>query len=90
MENMTFEQVQTVVKTMAKVAKDNEAYFCELDGVMGDADFGVSLATGFQSVMDKWDTYDMSTIGSFLLGVTTAITSCTGGCSGPVWGTLFM
>ncbi len=65
MENMTFEQVQTVVKTMAKVAKDNEAYFCELDGVMGDADFGVSLATGFQSVMDKWDTYDMSTIGSF-------------------------
>ena len=47
---------------MAKGAKDNEAYFCELDGVMGDADFGVSLATGFQSVMDKWDTYDMSTI----------------------------
>lgn len=90
MEKLTLEQIQTVVKTMAKVAREKEAYFCELDGVMGDADFGVSLATGFGSVMDKWDTYDMSTIGSFLLGVTSAITSCTGGCSGPVWGTLFM
>ena len=58
MEKMTLEQVQTAVKTMAKVAKENEAYFCELDGVMGDADFGVSLATGFGSVMDRWDTYD--------------------------------
>lgn len=90
METMTFSQVQTVIKTMAKVAEENEAYFCELDGVMGDADFGVSLATGFKSVMDRWESYDMSTIGSFLLGVTSAITSCTGGCSGPVWGTLFM
>lgn len=90
MEKMTLEQVQIVIKTMAKVAKENEAYFCELDGVMGDADFGVSLATGFNAVMENWDGYDMSTIGSFLLGVTRAITSCTGGCSGPVWGTLFM
>ena len=90
MEKMTFDQVQTVIKTMAGVAEKNEAYFCELDGVMGDADFGVSLATGFKSVMDKWDSYDMTDIGSFLMGVTTAITSCTGGCSGPVWGTLFM
>lgn len=90
MEKMTLEQVQIVIKTMAKVAKENEAYFCELDGVMGDVDFGVSLATGFNAVMENWDGYDMSTIGSFLLGVTRAITSCTGGCSGPVWGTLFM
>ena len=82
MEKMTFDQVQTVIKTMAGVAEKNEAYFCELDGVMGDADFGVSLATGFKSVMDKWDSYDMTDIGSFLMGVTTAITSCTGGCSG--------
>lgn len=57
---------------------------------MGDADFGVSLATGFHQVMQSWDSYDMSSIGSFLLGVCKAISSSTGGCSGPVWGTLFM
>ncbi len=90
MDKLTFEQVQTVVKTMAKVALDNKDWFCELDGVMGDADFGISLATGFGNVMDKWDTFNMANIGTFLMGVTQAITGVTGGCSGPVWGTLFM
>ena len=32
-------QAETVVKTMAKVAIDNEQWFSELDGVMGDGDF---------------------------------------------------
>lgn len=90
MEKMTLEQVQTVVKTMADVAEKNKQWFCELDGVMGDADFGISLSTGFGAVIDKWDTFDMTNIGTFLMGVTTAITGVTGGCSGPVWGTLFM
>ncbi len=90
MEKVSFEQVQTVVKTMAKVAEENKDWFCELDGVMGDADFGISLSTGFGNVMAKWDTYNMTNIGTFLMGVTQAITSVTGGCSGPVWGTLFM
>ena len=90
MERITLQQVQTIVRTMAKIAEDNEEYFSELDGVMGDADFGVSLAAGFRSVMSKWDSYDMTSIGSFLLNVTSVITSSTGGCSGPVWGTLFM
>ena len=90
MERITLQQVQTIVRTMAKIAEDNEEYFSELDGVMGDADFGVSLAAGFKSVMSKWDSYDMTSIGSFLLNVTSVITSGTGGCSGPVWGTLFM
>lgn len=90
MENLTQAQVELVVKTMADTAIVNEKYFSELDAVMGDADFGVSLAGGFKTVLDRWEGYDKSSIGSFLLGVSSAITSSTGGCSGPVWGTLFM
>ena len=90
MGKITIQQVQTIVRTMAKVAEENEEYFSELDGVMGDADFGVSLASGFRKVMEKWDSYDMSTIGKFLLNVASTIAGSTGGCSGPVWGTLFM
>lgn len=84
------EQVQTIVKTMAKTAQDNRQYFSELDAVMGDGDFGESLATGFREVMKNWDTYDMSSIGPFFMGITRSITMTTGGCSGTVWGTLFM
>lgn len=90
MENLTQQQVEQIVRTMADVAIANEVYFSELDGVMGDADFGVSLAGGFRAVLGKWDTFDRSSIGSFLLSVSTVIVGNTGGCSGPVWGTLFM
>jgi len=83
-------QVESIVKAMANTAIANEKYFSELDAVMGDADFGVSLAGGFKAVLTGWDKYDMSSIGSFLLGVSKEITGNTGGCSGPVWGTLFM
>jgi dihydroxyacetone kinase phosphoprotein-dependent L subunit len=90
MEYLTQRQVETAVKAMADTAIANEAYFSELDAVMGDADFGVSLAGGFKAVLAGWEKYDMSSIGSFLLGVSKEITGNTGGCSGPVWGTLFM
>jgi dihydroxyacetone kinase phosphoprotein-dependent L subunit len=90
MEKLSQQQVQLVIKTMADTAIKNEAYFSELDAVMGDADFGVSLAGGFKAVLNQWEKFDMSSIGSFLLNVSSAITGNTGGCSGPVWGTLFM
>lgn len=90
MATITKDQVFTIVKTMADTAEENRKYFSDLDAVMGDGDFGESLATGFGTVMEKWDTFDASSIGSFLMGVTQAITASTGGCSGAVWGTLFM
>ncbi|MCD8021231.1 MAG: dihydroxyacetone kinase subunit L [Clostridiales bacterium] len=89
MDKLSLNQVQTAVRTMCRVAEEKKEYFSDLDGVMGDADFGVSLAMGFRSVMKRWDTYDVSSIGSFLLGVANQILNNTGGCSGPVWGTLF-
>ena len=90
MEKLTQTQAETVVKTMTEMALENEAYFSDLDAVMGDADFGRSLAAGFRVVKEKWDSYDHSSIGTLLLNVSQALTSNTGGCSGPVWGTLFM
>ncbi len=90
MDTLNQQQVELVVKTMADTAIKNEAYFSQLDAVMGDADFGTSLAGGFTAILKGWDAFDKSSIGSFLLGCATAITGNTGGCSGPVWGTLFM
>ncbi|MDO4566915.1 MAG: dihydroxyacetone kinase subunit DhaL [Oscillospiraceae bacterium] len=90
MENLTLENVQTIIRTMANVAIENEKRFSDLDGVMGDADFGTSIAGGYRAVLAEWEGYDMSSIGSFLLNVAKTWTGNTGGCSGPVWGTLFM
>lgn len=82
--------VELIVKTMADVAIANKQYFSQLDSVVGDADFGVSLSTGFQAILDKWDTLDHSSISSFLMKVGVVITSNVGGVSGPIWGTGFM
>ena len=82
--------IEQIVRTMCDVAIANERHFSDLDAAAGDADFGVSLASGFRAVLARWDGLDRSSIGSFLIGVGTTLTSTVGGCSGPIWGTAFM
>ena len=90
MQELSMDAVELAVKTVADTAIANEKYFSELDSAAGDADFGVSLATGFRAVMSQWDAIDRSSIGLFLMKVGVIITSNVGGCSGPIWGTAFM
>ena len=84
------QQVELVVRTIAQTAVDNETYFCELDSVVGDGDFGYSLARGFEKVLEGWDDVDRTDIGTFLKKVGMTIASRCGGTSGPLWGTAFL
>ena len=84
------EQVDLVVKTMAQTAVDNETYFGDLDAVVGDGDFGFSLARGFEIVLAEFDSFDREDVGTFLKKIGVTITSRIGGTSGPIWGTAFM
>jgi dihydroxyacetone kinase phosphoprotein-dependent L subunit len=90
MKEITLADVETAVKTIAATALKNEQYFCELDSYAGDADFGVSLASGFRVVEQDWQSLDRSSIGAFLLKISMIISKNVGGCSGPIWGTGFM
>jgi phosphoenolpyruvate---glycerone phosphotransferase subunit DhaL len=82
--------VEVVVRTIATVAVDNEKYFGDLDAVVGDGDFGYSMARGFELVLQDWDSFDRADIGTFLKRVAVVITSRIGGTSGPIWGTAFL
>ena len=84
------EQVDLVVKTMAQTAVDNETYFGDLDAVVGDGDFGFSLARGFEIVLADFDSFDRTDVGTFLKKIGVTITGRIGGTSGPIWGTAFM
>jgi len=84
------EITEFVVRTIANTALENEKYFCELDGVVGDGDFGYSLARGFEKVLAEWDTLDHTTPGGLLKKVAMVITSRVGGVSGTIWGTAFL
>jgi dihydroxyacetone kinase-like protein len=82
--------LEFVVKTIAQTAVDNEREFCELDAVVGDGDFGYSLARGFEVVLADWDSFDRSSPAAFLRKVALVISKKVGGTSGPIWGTAFL
>jgi len=86
----SFDDVEVVVRTIAQVAVDNEKYFGDLDAVVGDGDFGYSMARGFELVLQDWEGFDRTDIGTFLKKVAVVITSRIGGTSGPIWGTAFL
>jgi dihydroxyacetone kinase phosphoprotein-dependent L subunit len=90
MKEITLADVETAIKSIAATALKNEQYFCELDSYAGDADFGVSLATGFRAIEQEWQDLDRTSIGSLLLKISMIISKNVGGCSGPIWGTGFM
>jgi dihydroxyacetone kinase/dihydroxyacetone kinase-like protein len=90
MTESSLETTERVVHIISDVALENEHYFAELDGVVGDGDFGLSLANGFRKLMEEWDTLDRSSPGTFLKKVSMIITSRVGGVSGAIWGTAFM
>jgi len=82
--------VEFVVRTIAETAIANEKYFGDLDAVVGDGDFGYSLARGFELVIRDWDGFDRTDAATFLRKVAVVITSRIGGTSGPLWGTAFL
>jgi dihydroxyacetone kinase-like protein len=86
----TFADVEAVVRTVAETAVANEKYFGDLDAVVGDGDFGYSMARGFEIVVSDWDGFDRTDIGTFLKKIAVVITSRIGGTSGPIWGTAFL
>ena len=90
MSDAEFADVEAVVHTIAATAVANEKYFGDLDAVVGDGDFGYSMARGFELVLEGWEGFDRTDIGTFLKKVAIVITSSIGGTSGPIWGTAFL
>ena len=83
-------QLEFVVKTVAETAVEKEQEFGDLDAVVGDGDFGYSLARGFEIVVAEWDDLDRSSSAVFLQKVALTISKRVGGTSGPIWGTAFL
>jgi phosphoenolpyruvate---glycerone phosphotransferase subunit DhaL len=90
MSETALSQAELVVRVIAQTAVDNETYFCELDAVVGDGDFGYSLARGFEIVLSDWDAMDYTDVAGLLKKTAIVLTKRIGGTSGPIWGTGFL
>ena len=90
MSDTALSRAEMTVKVIAQTAVDNETYFCELDAVVGDGDFGYSLARGFEIVLSDFDTLEYDDAGGLLKKTALILTKRIGGTSGPIWGTAFL
>ncbi len=86
----TLKDVEFVMSTVTATILENETYFGELDAVVGDGDFGYSLARGFEIVHEDWDNLDRSDPGTFLVKIAGTVSARIGGTSGPIWGTAIL
>ena len=66
MAQASMDDVDLVIKTMAKTIVDNADYFAQLDSVVGDGDFGYSLARGFEVVLSDWDAMEYTDVAGLL------------------------
>jgi phosphoenolpyruvate---glycerone phosphotransferase subunit DhaL len=90
MSETPLSRAELIVRVIAQTAVDNEAYFSELDAVVGDGDFGYSLARGFEIVLSDWEALEYTDAGGLLKKTALVLTKRIGGTSGPIWGTAFL
>jgi dihydroxyacetone kinase-like protein len=90
MTHSPMSDIEFAVHSIARTAVDNEREFAELDAVVGNGDFGFSLARGFETVLSDWDSLDRSSPSAFLTEVAQIISGRSGGTTGPLWSTAFL
>jgi phosphoenolpyruvate---glycerone phosphotransferase subunit DhaL len=86
----SWREVDLVMTTIVETCLANEKYFGDLDSVVGDGDFGYSLARGFENVLSGWDELEYDDAGGLLKKTAIVLTKRIGGTSGPIWGTGFL
>ena len=90
MASSSRDDLDLVIKTMARTIVDNADYFAQLDSIVGDGDFGYSLRNGWEVVAADYDSWDAPTTGAVLKKIGLTLAAKVGGVSGPMWGTAFL
>jgi phosphoenolpyruvate---glycerone phosphotransferase subunit DhaL len=90
MTRTSLDDLDLVIKTMAKTICDNTEYFAQLDSIVGDGDFGFSLKSGWEVVLADYDGWDRPNAGAVFKKIGLTLAGKVGGVSGPMWGTAFL
>ena len=78
------------LENTAEALHQNKEYLTELDSAIGDADHGINMDRGFQTVIQKKMEWQAADIGGILKSVGMILMSSVGGASGPLYGTFFL
>ena len=82
-------RIYECISKINQTIHDNKDFLTDLDREIGDADHGVNMSRGFQSVMEKINPEDED-VGAVLKKTGMTLLSTVGGASGPLYGTAYM
>ena len=83
-------EVLECLREMADVIHENKEHLTDLDAAIGDADHGINMDRGFQTVLKKLPSVEDKDAGTILKTAGMALVSSVGGAGGPLYGTAFM
>ena len=87
---ITTADVLDCLRKMADVIHENKEHLTDLDAAIGDADHGINMDRGFQTVLKKLPSTEDKDAGTILKTAGMALVSSVGGAGGPLYGTAFM
>ncbi len=83
-------EVLEFLRRAAELLHQNKEYLTELDSAIGDADHGINMDRGFQTILKKLPTVEDKDVGTILKTAGMALVSSVGGAAGPLYGTALM
>jgi len=87
---ITTANVLEYLRRAAELIQQNKEYLTDLDSAIGDADHGINMNRGFQSILKKVPSVEDKDAGTILKTAGMALVSSVGGAGGPLYGTAFM
>ena len=86
---LTLPILRKMLHSAATELKANSKYLCELDGVAGDGDHGITIGRMADVMQELLDVTTLNTLRSLLDALGDAFMGINGGSAGPLWGTVF-
>lgn len=86
---LTLPILRKMLHSAATELKANSKYLCELDGVAGDGDHGITIGRMADVMQEMLDVTTLNTMRSLLDALGDAFMGINGGSAGPLWGTVF-
>ena len=87
---VTTAQLVTWLELFAEVLAQERQYLTGLDAAIGDADHGINMDRGFQTVLAKIEPVKDKDAGTILKTTGMALVGSVGGAGGPLYGTFFL
>jgi dihydroxyacetone kinase-like protein len=87
---VTSTQLVAWLERYAGVIAEQKQYLTSLDAAIGDADHGINMDRGFQSVLTKIAPVRDKDAGTLLKTTGMALVGSVGGAGGPLYGTFFL